>query len=146
MKVIFIKDLKGQGKKEQIKEVKDGYAENFLIKKGYAVPATEANLAKLKRDQEKANQKNEENKKTAIIEKEKLEKERILFQVKTGEHDRVFGSVSPKQIKEALNKKGYQIDKRQICLENNLTTLGYHEVEIELYKGVIAKLKVQLVK
>lgn len=146
MKVIFIKDLKGQGKKEQIKEVKDGYAENFLIKKGYAVPATEANLAKLKRDQEKANQENEENKKTAIIEKEKLEKERILFQVKTGEHDRVFGSVSPKQIKEALNKKGYQIDKRQICLENNLTTLGYHEVEIELYKGVIAKLKVQLVK
>ena len=146
MKVIFIKDLKGQGKKDQIKEVKDGYAENFLIKKGYAVPATEANLAKLKRDQEKANQENEENKKIAIIEKEKLEKERILFHVKTGEHDRVFGSVSPKQIKEALNKKGYQIDKKQICLENNLTTLGYHEVEIELYKGVIAKLKVQLVK
>ena len=61
MQVIFIKDLKGQGKKEEIKTVKDGYAENFLIKKGYAVPLNEENLAKLKRDQASAKKQDEAN-------------------------------------------------------------------------------------
>ncbi len=146
MQVIFIKDLKGQGKKEEIKTVKDGYAENFLIKKGYAVPLNEENLAKLKRDQASAKKQDEANYEQAKVDKEKLEKDTFTFQVKTGMEDRVFGSVSPKQIKEALDKKGYTIDKRQIKLENNLTSLGFHTVEIELYKNVSAKIKVQLVK
>ncbi len=146
MQVIFIKDLKGQGKKEEIKTVKDGYAENFLIKKGYAVPLNEENLAKLKRDQASAKKQDEANYEQAKVNKEKLEKDTFTFQVKTGKEDRVFGSVSPKQIKEALDKKGYKIDKRQIKLENNLTSLGFHTVEIELYKNVSAKIKVQLVK
>ncbi len=144
MKVIFVKDLKGQGKKDEIKNVKDGYAENFLIKKGYAVPLTEQNLNKLKRDQHNAQVEDEKNKQNALQLKAKLEQERLYFTVKTGEQDRVFGSVSPKQIKEALDKKGYKIDKKQIKLETNLASLGYHEVTIELYKGVTAQLKVQL--
>ncbi|HIT10811.1 MAG TPA: 50S ribosomal protein L9 [Candidatus Onthousia faecigallinarum] len=146
MKVIFIKDLKNQGKKGQIKEVKDGYAQNFLIKKGYAVVANGINLAKL--EEEKKNQalSDEKKKQEAIEMKEKLEKEVLTFTVRTGEQDKVFGSVSAKQIKDALEKVGYKIEKNAIQMENSLSTLGFHTIVIELYKGVLAKVKVHLVK
>ena len=75
-----------------------------------------------------------------------MEKLTLLFKVKTGEQDKVFGSVSPKQIKDELHKKGYKIEKRQIELISNLTTLGYHQVKINLFKEVVATIKVQLVK
>ncbi|MGN0973967.1 MAG: 50S ribosomal protein L9 [Bacilli bacterium] len=146
MKVIFIKDLKGQGRKEEIKEVKDGYAMNFLIKKGYAVPLNDKNLQTLKSNQKERNIKDKEARDLAIKEKEKLEKVVLKFKVKTGEQDRVFGSISTKQIREELNKLEYKIDKNQIDLENNLTTLGYHNVSINLYKDIKATIKVSLEK
>lgn len=146
MKVIFLKDLKGQGKKEEIKEVKDGYAMNFLIKKGYAVPLNDKNLQTLKTNQKKREIQDKENRTLAQKEQEKLEKVILKFKVKTGEQDRVFGSISSKQIREELTKKGYKIDKNQIDLENNLTTLGYHNVSISLYKDIKATIKVLLEK
>ena len=146
MKVIFLKDLKNQGKKGQIKEVKDGYAENFLIKNGYASKLTGESFGNYKTEQKKLKEQDELNRKEAEKLKAELEKLTILFKVKTGEHDRVFGSVSPKQIKEELVKKGYKIDKKQIAMNNNLTSLGFHNVDVILYKDVTCKLKVQLVK
>lgn len=146
MKVIFLKDLKGQGKKEEIKEVKDGYAMNFLIKKGYAVPLNDKNLQTLKTNQKEREIQDKENRTLAQKEQEKLEKVILKFKVKTGEQDRVFGSISSKQIREELTKKGYKIDKNQIDLENNLTTLGYHNVSISLYKDIKATIKVLLEK
>lgn len=146
MKVIFLKDLKGQGKKEEIKEVKDGYAMNFLIKKGYAVPLNDKNLQTLKTNQKEREIQDKENRTLAKKEQEKLEKVILKFKVKTGEQDRVFGSISSKQIREELTKKGYKIDKNQIDLENNLTTLGYHNVSINLYKDIKAIVKVLLEK
>lgn len=146
MKVIFLKDLKGQGKKEEIKEVKDGYAMNFLIKKGYAVPLNDKNLQTLKTNQKEREIQDKENRTLAKKEQEKLEKVILKFKVKTGEQDRVFGSISSKQIREELTKKGYKIDKNQIDLENNLTTLGYHNVSISLYKDIKATIKVLLEK
>lgn len=146
MKVIFIKDLKNQGKKGEIKVVKDGYAENFLIKKGYAIQVTEESLRKLEDDKRKERKEIKENTDKAESVKKELEKISLVFKVKTGEHDRVFGSISPKQIKEELDKKGYKIDKKQILLDNNLSALGFHNVKIHLYKEVIAILKIQLVK
>lgn len=146
MKVIFVKDLKNQGKKGEVKVVKDGYAENFLIKKGYAVQATEESYKKLETAKKKEQEEVTKNTLDATDMKKQLESLSLLFKVKTGEHDRVFGSVSPKQIKEELDKKGYKIDKKQILLENNLSSLGYHNVKIRLYKEIIATIKVQLVK
>ena len=142
MKVIFIKDLKGQGKKNEIKTVKDGYAQNFLIKNGYAVVCNDQNLAALKR---KEREEERLDRKEAILMKEKLEKLSLVFQVKTGDHDKVFGSISSKQIKEELEKKGFQIDKKAISKET-LASLGYHNVPVVLYKDIVATLKVQLVK
>ena len=146
MKVIFTKDLKKVAKKGDIKEVKDGYAENFLIKNKYAVPYNEKNISNLK---EKAKEEIEEEKRLteeATKLKQELEKLTLVFKVKTGEHDRVFGSISTKQIKEELLKKGYKIDKKQFNLTTSLQSLGFHKVEILLYKDVVGELKVQLVK
>ncbi len=146
MQVIFIKDLKGQGKKGEIKNVKDGYAENFLIKKGYAVVANEKNKSKLKEEQKKKQKETLLKKEQAEVIKKQLEQELFTFSVKTGQGDKVFGSISIKQIKEALMKKGYSIEKTQIKPLTPLSSLGFHDVEILLYQEVKAKIKVHLVK
>lgn len=146
MKVIFLKDLKGQGKKGEIKEVKDGYGMNYLIKNGYAVKATETGVFRLKK--EKSEHELEENLLIKDMEdvKKKLEKEKIVFKAKTGTQDQMFGTISVKQIKEKLSELGYKIKKQDIHLEFPISTIGFHEVEIELHKKVIAKIKIEIKK
>lgn len=146
MEVIFIKDLKNQGKKGQIKEVKDGYAQNFLIKNGYAVAKTKENLAKLQAEQARKTATDQENKKQAENLKIELDKTILEFKVKTGEGDRVFGSISVKQIKDELQKKNFKIEKSQIDIINTISSLGFHNVKINLYPGVEATIKIHLVK
>ena len=146
MKVIFLKDVKGQGKKDEIKEVKDGYAKNFLIKNKYAVAYTETSNKRLTEEIETRKKKNEEDIKNANEIKKKLSKERIVFNVKTGKEDRVFGSISTKQIKDELDKLGYDIDKKKIMIDLPISSLGHHIVKVELHKEVIANLEVILNK
>lgn len=146
MEVIFIKDLKNQGKKGQIKNVKDGYAENFLIKQGYAVMKTKESLAKLESEQRNKAAQDAENKKQAAAFKSELDKVVIEFKVKTGAGDRVFGSISVKQIKDELEKKNFKIDKSQIEITNQIATLGFHNVNIKLYPGINATIKVHVIK
>ncbi len=146
MKVIFLKDLKNQGKKGEIKEVKDGYAENFLIKNKYAIKLTEKTLGEYNKEQNNQKQQEINNKEAAKQLKEKLDKVSISFKVKTGQGDKVFGSISQKQIKEQLDKLGYKIDKKQIEIKDHLASLGYHDVKINLYKEINAKIKVHLEK
>ena len=146
MEVIFIKDLKNQGKKGQIKNVKDGYAQNFLIKNGYAVAQTKENLSKLEHANAKKAEEDKNNKKIAEEQKEQLEKLVLEFKVKTGEADKVFGSISPKQIKDELQVQGFKIEKNQIDNSKQISSLGFHNVEIALYPGVTATIKVHLVK
>jgi len=146
MKVIFLKDLKNQGKKGEIREVKDGYGKNFLIKNGYAVMATETGVKRLNEENEQARQKELENIKNCNQMKEKLKKLTLKFKVKTGTQDRVFGTVSTKMIAEELKKQNFNIDKKTIKLDNPLSSLGFHNVKIELHKEVIAQLKVELMK
>ena len=144
MKVIFIRDLKGQGKKGEVKEVKDGYGNNFLIKNGYAVLANSANMTKMKN--EEARRGIEETLKVHDMEdlKKEIEKKTFEFQARTGKEGRMFGQISVKQIKEALSKEGYDIDKKQIHLDHPIQSLGMHYVDIELHKKVIAKMKVHV--
>lgn len=146
MKVIFIKDVKGQGKKGDVKEVKDGYGMNYLIKNNYAVQATTTSINRLKK--ENAEKALEENLLIKDMEdlKKKLEKEKFVFKAKTGNQDQMFGTVSVKQIKEKLSELGYNIKKQDIHLEFPLQSIGFHEVEIELHKKVIATIKVEIKK
>ena len=146
MEVIFLKDLKNQGKKGQIKKVKDGYAENFLIKNGYAVIKNKENMTKLEKEQQAKAANDAKNKKEAEELKKELDKLVLDFQVKTGEGDKVFGSVSIKQIKEALSKAGYKIEKSQIELTTAMASLGFHRVDINLYPGVKATIKAHIIK
>ena len=146
MKVIFIKDVKGQGKKDEIKEVKDGYAMNYLIKNKYAVPYTETSNKRLNDEIKERKIQEEKDIEEANKIKEQLKKEKISFKVKTGKEDRVFGSISSKQIKDELDKLGYKIDKKKIILDTPISSLGHHFVKIELHKKVIAELEIILNK
>ena len=146
MEVIFIKDLKNQGKKGQVKNVKDGYAENFLIKNGYAVKKTKENLLKLNQEQTKKAKEDAANKEEAKLLKEKLSKVTLEFKVKTGEGDRHIGSISIKQIKDELAKQGYKIEKSAIELTSNISSLGFHNVNINLYPEITAQIKVHVIK
>ena len=146
MKVIFNKDLKGQGKRGEIKEVKDGYAKNFLIKNGYAYQLTESTLGKYNRECEQQKELDEKMRDNAKDLKQKLEDLKLSFTVKTGKNDQVFGSISAKQIKDELSQKGYNIDKKQVEFDHPICSLGYHEVKINLYKEIFAKLKILVQK
>lgn len=146
MKVIFIKDLKNQGKKGEVKEVKDGYAMNFLIKNGYVLIANEQNLRNLERENKNKLEEDVQKTKKANQIKSEIEKITVTFKAKTGKEDQLFGSISSKQIEKELLNKGYEIDKKSIIIKEPITSLGFHNVEIELYKKIKAKLKVEVVK
>lgn len=145
MKIILLNDVKKQGKKGDILEVKDGYGQ-FLIKNKSAVLASSFGIDRLKKENEKVLK--DENLKIKEAEKikQKMEKEKIIFKVKTGTQDRVFGSISAKQITDYLTKLGYKIDKKQIKINNTISSLGHHIVNVELHKKVIANINIELVK
>ena len=145
MKVIFIKDLKKQGRVNEIKEVSDGYATNFLIKNGYAVKYTKTSSAILDKDIETKKNIDNQNKKEAEILKNKIEKVSLEFKVASNK-GKVFGSISSKQIVEELSKLGIKIDKKMISTNNLINSLGTHIIDINLYKNVIAKLNVKLIE
>lgn len=142
MKIILIDNVKGTGKKDEVKEVKDGYG-SFLIKNKKAVLYSTKSNEVLNTQIKDRNDKEEQ----LILEctniKNKLEKDTLEFLVKTGNDGKVFGSISSKQISEELKKKGYNIDKKLIDREN-LNTLGTHIVTINLHKKVVANLNVVL--
>jgi len=146
MEVIFLKDVKGQGKKGEIKKVKDGYAINYLIKNNLAVMKTEKGLEILAKEKKEAQENEDKNTKGANELKKKLEKVTLTFKLKAGEMDKVFGSISTKQIKEELDKLGYNIDKKSILLDHAISSLGIHDVSVNLYKKINAIIKVKVVK
>lgn len=144
MKVIFIKDLKKQGKVNEIKEVSDGYATNFLIKNGYAVKYTKTSNEILNTNIKNQQLEEEKNIKEATKIKNELEKLEIVFNIKSGANGKTFGTVSTKQIAEKLNELNYKIDKKQILIDTPLNILGTHLVNINLHKKVNCQLKVVL--
>lgn len=146
MKVILLCDVKNQGKKDDIIDVSNGYGQNYLIKNKLAVLYTDESKKVL--DKEIKSREDKENK---LIEdlnviKNKLNNKKIEFKVKTGKEDKVFGTISSKQICEELNKLGYKIDKKCIILDNPIDSLGNHVVKIKLHKKVIFDINVQLNK
>lgn len=145
MKIILLKDIKKHGKKGEIEDVKDGFAQ-FLIKKGDAVAATNYSVDRLNKENDLKEQLELKTIKECEKIKNQLESLIINFKVKTGQSDKVFGTISAKQIVEELKKKGYNIDKKQININTPLCNLGITNIDIILHKKVVASVKIQLVK
>ena len=143
MKVIFLKDVKNQAKKDEIKEVKDGYA-SYLIKEGLAVLYTKGSEKVLNQEIKDRQDREDEIVKECNKVKSKLENKNIKFKVKTGNNGKVFGSISTKQISEELSKLGYDIDKKKIVINEDINTLGTHIVTINLHKKVSFKINIIL--
>ena len=146
MKVIQLADVKKQGKKDQIINVSDGYAKNYLIKNGLAVQATETSTKRLEKELDIRKKEEEANIEECKKIAEQLKKAEITIKVKTGKQDKVFGTISSKQICEELKKIGFDIDKKKICVTYPIDSLGTHTVKIALHKKVEGEIKVTLKK
>ena len=144
MKVILLQDVKGQGKKGQIKEVSEGYASNFLFPKGLARMATEGNVKTLENQNAAEQKRKQKEKEDAIALGKKLEELTVVLKAKSGEGGRLFGAITSKQIAEALGKMSIKIDKRKIELEEPIRNLGVTQVPVKLHPEVKATLKVQV--
>ncbi|GBY66820.1 50S ribosomal protein L9 [Staphylococcus aureus] len=146
MKVIFTQDVKGKGKKGEVKEVPVGYANNFLLKKNYAVEATPGNLKQLELQKKRAKQERQQEIEDAKALKETLSNIEVEVSAKTGEGGKLFGSVSTKQIAEALKAQhDIKIDKRKMDLPNGIHSLGYTNVPVKLDKEVEGTIRVHTV-
>lgn len=147
MKVIFLQDVKGKGKKGEVKEVPTGYAQNFLLKNNLAKEATKGSISELE-GQKRAQEKHEEEILQEANELKKLlEKEDTVVKIKTkaGDDGRIFGSIPSKQIAEALNKQyNVKLDKRKIELNTPIKTLGFTKVPVKLHHDVSAVIQVRV--
>jgi large subunit ribosomal protein L9 len=146
MKVIFLQDVKGQGKKGEIKDVAEGYARNFLIPRGLAQAATEGALKSIGQMKAAENKRKEKAREEAQALAAKLADMTLVIKAKAGENGRLFGAVTNKQIAEELEKQGFRIDKRQIELDEPIRTLGVTRVTLRLYPEVKGELNVHIVE
>lgn len=146
MKVILKQDIKGVGKKDQIINANDGYARNFLFPKNLAVPADKGNMTNLQSKQSSEQHRKNLEKEAAIETKKKIEEISLKIQVKSGENGKVFGSVTSKEIGENLDKQyKIKVNKKKIILQEPIKNLGTFNIEIKLYDGVNAKLKINVI-
>ncbi len=145
MKVIFLKDVKGKGKKGDVKNVADGYAQNFLLKQGLAVEASQSNVSSLEAQKKKQENLAAKEQEEAVKLKDTLEKVTVELLAKSGEGGRLFGSITSKQIAEELLKKHkIKIDKRKIELPDAIRGLGFTKVPVKLHTEVTATLNVHV--
>lgn len=146
MKIILKANVENVGVSGDVVNVKDGFARNFLIPKGLATEATRSNL-KMAEELKK----NEERKKTAVVDKarrlaEKLKNISLTTSVAAGEDDKIFGSVTSQMIADLLAEKGYDVDKRHIILNEPIKALGVYDIPVKLHTDVTAEVKLWVVK
>jgi len=146
MRVIFLQDVKGQGKKGEIKEVSEGYARNYLLPKGLAQLATPGAAKALAQLQEAEGKKKEREKQAAQALAGRLQAMTVVIKAKAGEAGRLFGAITSKQIAEALEREKIVVDKRKIELDEPIRTLGVTKVHVKLYPDVKGTLSVQVVE
>lgn len=146
MRVIFLEDVKGSGKKGEVKNVSDGYAQNFLLKQKKAVLADSVNLNVHNQKQQSDAHKEMLNVQKAKNEAEILKNKEFEIFVKVGDNGKLFGSITNKEIADLINEKKYidQLEKRQIELKEPIKTLGRFEIPVKIYKGITTKVFVTI--
>ena len=146
MKVILRKEHEKLGQVGTVVEVKDGFARNFLIPKGIAFPANDGNMRALAEEKKQAERRMSKELKSSEKLASQLEKVSITLQMKVGEDEKLFGSVTSQMIADALREKGFAIDKRIIDLEEPIKALGIYNVNVKLHQNVTGKVKVWVVR
>lgn len=144
MRVILLKDVKGQGKKGDVVEVSDSYARNYLIKGGYAEVATAVKINDIAQKKAAADFHKAEELKAAREVAATLKGKKFTVKVKAGAGGRLFGSVTAADISAALAEGGYTVDKKKIVLSSPLREAGEYEVELRLFEGVSVKIGVKV--
>lgn len=144
MKVILLQDVKGQGKKGEVVDVNEGYARNFLIKKGFAevATATKINDINMKKSAAEFHRAEEAAAMRALA--AEIKGKNFTVKIKAGANGKVFGSVTAADIAAALGQAGYQIDKKKIVLSQPIKTLGGYDVDVKLMEGVATAIKVSV--
>ncbi len=144
MKVILLQDVKGQGKKGEVIEVNEGYARNFLIKKGLAEAATASKLNDINQKKAAADYHHaEEVKATRELAKE-ISGKTFTVRIKAGQGGKVFGSVTGANISDALQQAGYSIDKKKVMLAQPIKNTGVYDIDLKLMEGITSKIKISV--
>ena len=146
MKVIFLQDVKGQGKKGEVKEVSEGYARNFLCPRGLVKEATDGNVKGVAQQKLSEQRKKDQEVVEAQLLAKTLEDLSLVIKAKSGEAGRLFGAITNKQISEALSNVKIEVDKKKIVLDQPIRNIGTTIVTVKLHTKVSAKLKVQIVE
>lgn len=145
MKVIFVQDVKGSGKKGEVKNVADGYARNMLIPKGYAVEANSANMSKLQGQQSSAQHKIDLEIQAANESAAKLKGKRINITAKAGSNGKLFGSVTAGNVADAIaDQIGVKVDKKKVALAADIKNFGSYSAVIKLYNGISEKIDIDV--
>lgn len=144
MRVILLKDVKAQGKKGDEINVNDGYANNFLFKNKLAIPANKTNVAINNKQKAEEAKRIAEETAAAKAMAEKLKGTELEFQIEVGERGKAFGSIGGKEISEKLSGLGFEVDKKNIVISGPIKREGVYDVDLKLYKGVSAKIKVSV--
>ncbi len=146
MRIILLESIENLGRKGEIVNVKDGYARNYLIPKGFAIKVTESNIKMIQEKQKKLEKEREKEIKTVEDLKNRIESLKLTFYKRAGEEDVLFGSVTSAEIEEKLKEEGIEIDKKKIVIKEPIKKLGEHEVEVKVHPEVRAKLKIEVLK
>ena len=145
MKVLLIKDVKSLGKAGEIKEVKDGYGQNFLIKKGFAKKATKEVLQEWEEQQEKLRQQRADEMQRLEALKKQLEEVTVTIEKKLGENGALFGAVTSKDVAGALQKQHkLDVDKKHFNMDKNIKSTGNFDIDVKLSHGIHANLKLSV--
>ncbi len=145
MKIILAKDVESLGKAGEIVRVKDGYARNYLIPRGFGFPANEKNVKELEFHRRIIEKKIDSENFMANETAAKLAECEVKIQKKVGEEGKLFGSVTSREIEEALKEKGFDIDHRNILIDGNIKKSGVYEVEVKLFRGIKGAFKLWVV-
>jgi large subunit ribosomal protein L9 len=145
MRVILLDSVDGVGKKGETRDVKDGYGRNFLVPRGLAMPATLGNVKKIQEQAKVIMDKRAKDLKTASFVKQRLEETPVVIRKKSGVDGKLFGSVTAKEIAEAIKKAmDLEIDRRSLRFDEPIKSTGVHTVEAHLEKGVVAQLRLEI--
>ncbi|MDD5216708.1 MAG: 50S ribosomal protein L9 [Candidatus Omnitrophica bacterium] len=146
MKMILLKDVESVGRKGQEVNVRDGYARNFLIPKGLGFPSTGASRKFIEEQKMRAEKRHAQEKAEAERKAKELEQMTLAVEAAAGDNEKLFGSVTAEDIRQALADKGYNVDKKRIQLKDPIRALGTHTVVVEVYPQVKTSVTIDVVR